>query len=264
MRLTRTSLHGTPTLCVLHFERRLDMTMVFGPIWKASGELMGVELLSRPRDHESGLPVCPEHYFSCATAQDQLSIFRWQLKLIRPFVSWLRLHHLMVSINITRPLAQLALQTPSVMADLAGARAYLRLEISEHFMSSGIVPSGDPLIVGLKERLPLWLDDFGVGAVGLSGLLGGVFEFVKLDRALVRMLQKRQTGHGYLERFTSLCAECGTQIIAEGIENDGMMVFSREAGIPCFQGWLWPEVAAHELASLPLCLPSTALHVGMV
>lgn len=260
MRLTHSSLHGTPSLCVYHFERRLDMTMVFGPIWKASGELMGVELLSRLQDHESGLPVCPEHYFSYAAAEVQLSIFQWQLELIRTFASWLRLHQLVVSINITRPLAQLALQTPSLMAELADARAYLRLEISEHFMSTAIVPSGDPLIVGLRERVPLWLDDFGVGAVGLSGVLGGVFEFVKLDRALVRMLQKRQSGHGFLERFTALCAECGTQIIAEGIESAGMMAFSCEAGIPCCQGWLWPEVPAHELTLLPLCLPS--LRVG--
>ena len=249
---------GFRPLTVAAYSRLWSVTPVWEPVWRPDGSLMALEMLSRLTDRESGVAGEPEAFFARLPDTEQLGVLTWQLDTLARLRLWCGARRTPVSVNITRAVAVRVLADQDMAARIVRLSPWLRLEISEHFLPADGQPERDPLLKGLRSLAPLWLDDFGSGTAGLSALMAGGFEAVKLDRRLFRDIAGLPEGLRFLQAMAGLAAGLGMQIIAEGVENDTLFAAARAAQAGGCQGWRWPAVTADELGRLPRSLPDIA------
>lgn len=250
-----TALTGLLPLAVPAFGRIWLLSPVFGPIFSPDGSLMALEMLSRITERDSGSPASPEMFFVQIPLTEQRRILVWQLEVLTLLSPWCAARQLPVSLNVSRSLALRILADASVAESAILLTPWLRLEVSERFLSPDIRPDQDPLLSALQPLAPLWLDDFGAGAAGLAWLMSGVFGMVKLDRHLFCDLARLPEGAGFLRALSCLSQSRGTQLVAEGVETAALMKVATDAGLSACQGWLWPEVTPAQLAGLPDRVP---------
>lgn len=247
-------------LTVPAFGRVWQLSPVFGPIFSPDGSLIALEMLSRIADRDSGVAASPEMFFAQIPLTEQRRILVWQLEVLTLLAPWCATRRLSVSLNVSRTLALRILADPVVSESASLLAPWLRLEVSERFLSPDNRPEQDPLLSALQPLAPLWLDDFGAGTTGLTWLLSGVFEGVKLDRHLFRDLTALPEGPSFLCSLATLVRAQGAQLIAEGVETQELLEVVACSGLDACQGWLWPEVVAAQLADLPDHLPSPTEH----
>jgi diguanylate cyclase (GGDEF)-like protein len=80
----------------------------------------------------------------------------------------------------------------------------------------------------LRERgLRVALDDVGAGNSGLEMLHSVPVDFVKIDRAIVQRAATETTARAVLAAIIAFADTTGTYVIAEGIEDAGLLAFLR-------------------------------------
>lgn len=82
------------------------------------------------------------------------------------------------------------------------------------------------------------IDDFGAGYAGLKLLADFQPDIVKVDMDLVRDIDSKRARQIIVRNLVSLCADLGTQVIAEGVETPGERDFLLDSGIHFMQGYL--------------------------
>jgi EAL domain-containing protein (putative c-di-GMP-specific phosphodiesterase class I) len=103
-------------------------------------------------------------------------------------------------------------------APLTAIASRVVLEITER-ASLGHVGDLRARIVALRELgFRIALDDLGGGYAGLGSIATLEPEFVKIDVGLVRDVHKSALRHKLIGAMTALCADLGTEVIAEGVE----------------------------------------------
>jgi len=93
------------------------------------------------------------------------------------------------------------------------------------------------------------IDDFGSGYSGLNVLATCGADMVKLDRQLVRGVDKDLKKQMIVESFTRLCGRLGSLVVAEGIETRGEAEMLRKNGITLMQGYYFGRPAVGELTA---------------
>ncbi|MEE9699140.1 EAL domain-containing protein [Lelliottia amnigena] len=248
------TLQSVEPLLVPAFGRFWQVRPAFAPVWRRDGRLMALEMLSRVQDPETGALCSPDIFFSETPQSEQFRILCWQLDVLSLLVKWSRIRDVPFSLNINRGQALSLLGDPYISGRVQTLAPLLRLEISERFIDKDTHPENDPVLQGVRGLTTLWLDDFGAGATGLSWLMSGFFDVVKIDRQLFRELVLLPEGVCFLNAFSSLARALNTRITAEGVENRTLMAKALSAGVDSCQGWLWPEVSFTELETLPTFL----------
>lgn len=81
------------------------------------------------------------------------------------------------------------------------------------------------------------IDDFGAGYAGLNLLAEVQTDFVKLDIALIRNIDKDKTRQALVKGFVQFCSELSIQLIAEGVEQKAEVDVLQSFGIELFQGY---------------------------
>ena len=244
-----------PPLAVPAFGRVWHLTPWLEPVWRADGQLTALEMLSRPADRETGVAARPARFFAGIPPREQLRILRWQMATLKRMAPWCAVRHIPVSLNIDRPLAQLLLAEAAPREELLALAPHVRLEINECFLPPGGKPPEDRCLQGLAELAPLWLDDFGAGSTGLSWLMSGIFEAVKIDRRLMERLLASPGGDEFLAGLCELARGVRTRTIAEGVATHALLDFARRAQVASCQGWLWPGLQPEQLYQLADRLP---------
>ena len=82
------------------------------------------------------------------------------------------------------------------------------------------------------------IDDFGAGYAGLKLLADFQPDIVKVDMDLVRDIDSKRARQIIVRNLVSLCADLGTQVIAEGVETAAERDFLLDSGIHLMQGYL--------------------------
>ncbi|WP_196774048.1 EAL domain-containing protein [Klebsiella variicola] len=244
-----------PPLPVSAFGRVWHVTAWLEPVWWSDGRLAALEVLSRLHDRDSGVQGSPELFFSQLALPEQFRVLCWQLEILVLMKPWCTARKVMVSLNITRPLAVLSLSTPEVKEKLLLLAPCVRLEISENFLLPNSQPAQDCLLPSLQQLAPLWLDDFGTGSTGLSWLMSGMFEVLKIARPLIEVLKISPGGETFLAGLCGLAQGVRAQVIAEGVADLNMLTFVRKNQVSGCQGWLWPGFSLDQLHRLPDRLP---------
>ncbi|VUS97224.1 EAL domain-containing protein [Klebsiella pasteurii] len=244
-----------PPLSVSAFGRVWHLTAWLEPVWWIDGRLAALEVLSRLRDRDSGVQVSPELFFSQLPLPEQLRVLCWQLEILVLMKPWCAAREVMMSLNITRQLAILILSNPEVMEKLLLLAPCVRLEISENFLLPDSQPDQDSLLPSLQQLAPLWLDDFGTGSTGLSWLMSGMFEVLKIARPLMEVLKISPGGEAFLAGLCGLAHGAQVQVISEGVADLSMLTFARKTKVSGCQGWLWPGFRMEQLHQIPDRLP---------
>lgn len=95
------------------------------------------------------------------------------------------------------------------------------------------------------------IDDFGAGYAGLNLLADMHTDFVKLDMALIRHIERDRTRQAIVKGIVQVCRELAIRVIAEGVETCEELRTLRDFGIELFQGYYFARPAFQNLAILP-------------
>ena len=96
------------------------------------------------------------------------------------------------------------------------------------------------------------IDDFGSGHMYLDRLNTGLFDFLKLDRALTWGATEK-AGRDLLQGVTSLGHSLGIRVLAEGVETEEQFNVVSEVGVDLAQGfWFGRPMAADDFRSTHL------------
>ena len=208
-------------------ERRL--TTVFQPIWSfGSGELLGIEALSRP-DPSYGISGPAEAFdiaeqIGCVHELDELCATR-ALAAASDLPEGALLF-----VNLAPKTLELDsdgnewLHRGVERAGLAPDRVVVEVTERIGARTAPVIKSLD----GLRERgFKLALDDVGTGNAGLEMLRKIGAEYVKLDQSIVAAAATEPNARAVLMAMATFARQTGAFVIAEGIEDEETLEFLR-------------------------------------
>jgi len=263
--LRRALAHGE---LVLHYQPQVDV---------ASGRLRGAEALVRWQHPERGL-LAPDAFLGVAEEVGlghQLTALVLDLAVAQA-AAWHRAGTpVPVSVNLTAVDVgpDLVERTSRLLLDSGLPPALLVLEITE----TVLVVDPDGAAAVLRDLVALGveisIDDFGTGYSSLTLLLRLPVAEVKIDRSFVSGLQG-DAGSGAVVRATvDLAHSLGMRVVAEGVEDDGVLSQLERLGCDVSQGYLhshpmpadeataWIRDRAHAAApSVPASAAAPTLH----
>ncbi|HDR2836375.1 TPA: EAL domain-containing protein [Enterobacter mori] len=242
-------------LRVIAFGKLWELTPVIEPIWNIDYCLKGIELLTRVQEcnDEHFYPPC--EFFSSITQPELTRILTWQLELLALLRPWCEMKKVLVSLNLIRIQALVLMSRTDLAEQVINLSPWLRIEISEDFVAPGGVRAPDPVLDAIHLLAPLWMDDFGAGATGLTWLTKSRFEVVKLDRGLFSKLATLPEGISFMSGLSALANAMGVKIVAEGVSDNSLMAVVKETRADACQGFLWPAIPLREIGSLPVRMP---------
>jgi diguanylate cyclase (GGDEF)-like protein len=114
----------------------------------------------------------------------------------------------------------------------------LELEITESLFMDA-VPVALANLHGLRALgVRIALDDFGTGFSSLAYLLRFPFDLLKIDRAFVLEMMKRDDARALVRSIVDMAGALGMDTIAEGVEDTAQLAVLRHAGCDVVQGYL--------------------------
>ena len=94
------------------------------------------------------------------------------------------------------------------------------------------------------------IDDFGAGYSGLNLLAELRTDFIKLDMALVRDIDRDRTRQAIVRGILTVCTDLAIEPIAEGVESLAEVHALEDLGIELFQGYYFARPAFQALATV--------------
>lgn len=148
------------------------------------------------------------------------------------------------SINLN-PASLMNGQGDAIMKRLGQARPEVRrrltIEITEHGAGMLTTSSRDVLRSRLHELkaagVRLSLDDYGSGENGMTRLLWGIWDEVKIDGNLGRQLGKSSSVDDYIAHMRKATAHLGMQLVIEHLEKEDQVQRALEIGADYGQGF---------------------------
>lgn len=196
-----------------HYWLDCQRRYTFQPIYRTSGKLMAIELLTAVFSPSSPQRfVSPEEYFSGIKVTERLQVVIEQMQLLSHWHPRFIQDGLLASVNVDGP-TLCALQHSNEAKRLLSSMPWLRFEIVEN---QGEL-SKDVLSL-LPEAPHLWLDDFGAGVANFSSLLMAQYDCIKVARELFILLQKSEEGRRLFPHLVALLSQFCNHVVVEGVE----------------------------------------------
>lgn len=193
--------------------RECQRTYTFQPIYRVTGSLMAIELLTAVfHPSAPGQKVSPESYFAALDATERMLIVREQLELLEKWKTKFIEGGMVASVNIDGPTLQ-AVQHNPLVRQLIARCPWVRFELVEH----QVLPQ-EALVAQIPELGPLWLDDFGSGMANFSALSELKYDYIKLARELFILLRKSEEGRSLFNMLLALINRYCKGVIVEGVE----------------------------------------------
>jgi diguanylate cyclase len=115
----------------------------------------------------------------------------------------------------------------------------LELEITESAMMMNPERSARVMRHLKSIGITLSMDDFGTGYSSLTYLQHFPLDKIKIDRSFVSRLNRRRKDELIIAATTSLAADLGLSVVAEGVETKEQMETLRHLGCAVMQGYLF-------------------------
>jgi EAL domain-containing protein (putative c-di-GMP-specific phosphodiesterase class I) len=129
-------------------------------------------------------------------------------------------------------------QLTSPFAPLSKIASRVVLEITERTSLEGQIDLRYRVAELRELGFQIAIDDLGGGHARMGTFSPLDTDFVKLDMALVRDVEKHQMKQRLIRSVTQLCREQGTQVIGEGVETEAEAEVLVELGCDLLQGYL--------------------------
>ncbi len=220
-----------------------------------TNRVVGVEALVR-WCHPSGSLVMPDTFISLLE----------QTGLIRGLTSWvtheaLRMaselrsqgFELPIAVNISARDLQnngLAEELAEQLAAHQAAAEWLELEITESAVMSDIAGAHDLLTELADMGFKVVIDDFGTGYSSLAYLKRLPVHAVKIDKSFVMGMARDENDAAIVYTSIDLSHNLGLQVVAEGVDDEGVLMRLRSRGCDAVQGmYLSRPLSSEELTS---------------
>ncbi|MBA6390062.1 EAL domain-containing protein [Colwellia sp. BRX10-3] len=219
----------------LHYQQISDLT---------STKTLGFEVLLRWQHPTKGLLTPSEFLFMAEETGMILDIETWvieevclQLKLWKQSKEY---EHAYIGVNLSgRHLIQ-ANQLAKLMA-LISVNTIEPERLILEFNESAFARHTDLALKGLRKLkefgVKLALDDYGAGLSSFNFLHSYPFEFIKLDRSFIRMLNHNDKNLSLVKALHELGTKFGYRLVAEGIESEAMLQKLQNVGCEFGQGY---------------------------
>jgi diguanylate cyclase (GGDEF)-like protein len=243
-------MHAT-VMAQLHLEadlcravEREELAIEYQPIvGLAEGHIVGFEALVRWRHPERGM-ISPAEFIPIAEDTGLIGpIGRWVLgQACAQLATWSAsdLPELTMSVNMSpRQFAQpdLPSEIERVALEAGIDPRRLRLEITESAMTARVAVVERTLARCVDLGIAISLDDFGTGYSCLSYLQELSVTTLKIDRAFIHRIGRRDERPEIVEAIVSLAHNLGMDVTAEGIETAEQLARLRELGCEHGQGY---------------------------
>ncbi len=219
----------------LHYQQISDLSLT---------NTIGFEALLRWQHPSKGLLTPSEFLFMAEETGMILEIERWIVKEVsdqlRRWSLLAEYENVLIGINLSgRYLTQ-----PNQLSELIGlieqhdiAPERLILEFNERAFTQ----QPELALKNLKKLkevgVKLALDDYGSGSSSFNFLHSYPFEFIKLDRSLIKTLSGNDKNISLVKALHELGAQFGYRLVAEGIESDEVLQKLHKAGCEFGQGY---------------------------
>lgn len=92
------------------------------------------------------------------------------------------------------------------------------------------------------------IDDFSMGSTSIKYLQTNVFNLIKLDGSMTRVILKNRRSKDIIASITKLSSDLGIDVLAEYVETEEQRQALEEVGCYLYQGWLYsPAVSMEKL-----------------
>ena len=236
-----------------------ELDVLFQPqVGLLDGRIHAVEALVR-WDHPTHGPMPPGRFIPVAEesglidhiGREVLREACWALAGWRSSIE--NANELVVSVNVSpRQLASPSLGEVvlDTIADSGLPPSAVCLEITETTLLSDFDVAASALAAMKASGVRLAVDDFGVGYSSLGYLKHFPIDQLKIDRSFINRLADDPVDAAIVTAITSLAAELGLIVVAEGVETAAQAERLRTLGCQLAQGYYFsdpvpePEVAA--------------------
>ena len=143
-----------------------------------------------------------------------------------------------VSVNIAPAILPASADLVAEALEVSGlAPALLTIEVTERASPLGERATRQALVALARLGVRLSLDDFGVGEAGLSRLQLTRFDEIKIDRSFIARVDTDHTDHTICRFLVELAHGLGSEVVAEGVERDGLLDVAADLGVDLAQGF---------------------------
>jgi diguanylate cyclase (GGDEF)-like protein len=218
-----------------------------------TNRIVGVEALVRWR-HPSGNLIMPEAFIPLL---EQTGLIRgltgWVTHEALRMASELRRlgFELPVAVNVSARDLQnngLAEQLAEQLAAHQATADWLELEITESAVMSDVSGARDLLDELASMGFKLVIDDFGTGYSSLGYLKRLPVNAVKIDKSFVMGMARDENDAAIVYTSIDLSHNLGLQVVAEGVDDEGVLMRLRTRGCDAVQGmYLSRPLPAEEL-----------------
>jgi len=157
-----------------------------------------------------------------------------------------------LNINVS---PELVLAGEPLAAIVAASARPLVLELTEHVAISDY-PTLRAALDGLGPTIRLAVDDAGAGFASLRHILELRPAYVKLDRGIVREVDRDPARQALVAGLVHFAARTGAILVAEGVETEAEVDQVRDLGVPLAQGYRLGRPGLATRAAGPVASPS--------
>lgn len=218
---------------LLHYQPQVDIK---------TGEIKGVEALVRWQHPERGL-IYPNMFISLAEENNLIADLTSQVIAMSMQQSreWKNAGlNTRISVNISAENIT-GLTLPEQLSQmLIGSNldpAMLTLEITESALMGELVTSLDILTRLRMKGFGLSIDDFGTGYSSLSQLHRIPFTELKIDQSFIMSMESDDESRAIVKTCIILGHELNMEVVAEGVESQGIMDTLKILGCDIAQGY---------------------------
>lgn len=220
-----------------------------------SGEVVGLEALSRMRIGEQAVPAASFHEATTDSHIARTLTQRMMASVARDIREWL-------AAGIAVP--QVSINVSS--ADFHGASIYgllsntferegvplshVSLEVTEsvYMDEAGVVRKS---VEALRAKgLKVALDDFGNGYASLTHLMSVPVDYIKIDKSFVDRIVSHAPSQIIVEGIIDIATKLGIRVIAEGIETAGQARKLMALGCTLGQGFFYSRAVPSDAAAV--------------
>jgi len=141
---------------------------------------------------------------------------------------------------------ELVEEVAGVLGETALEPSDLTLEVTESAAMSD-APYAMAIFGELKSLgVKLAIDDFGTGYCSLSSLKRFPVDVLKVDRSLVKGIERDPANVAIVSTIMTLAHGLGLQVVVEGVETVGEFAKLRSLGVDLGQGYYWWRARAAE------------------
>ncbi|MBI3773949.1 MAG: EAL domain-containing protein, partial [Gammaproteobacteria bacterium] len=124
--------------------------------------------------------------------------------------------------------------------------AFLQFEVTESLLIDNVAATTAKLRALRGLGIQIAIDDFGTGYCSLNYLKQFPLHVLKLDRSFIKDLEARSNDAAIVTAMIALGHSLDMEVVAEGVETEGQLMFLRGQGCDAVQGHLYSKPMAPE------------------